>query len=122
MPHKTYWEEKGMLIDWSGVIDSTEVLKSNGAIYGDKRFDEIRYQINDFLKAEFANFSDKEIQIIATLELQASDWNKHMKVVHVTTDPNLIADIRIYEKRMEASGWQFLICDTLDEARKWVEV
>lgn len=43
MPHKTNWEERGLLIEWSGVINATEILKSNGAIYGDRRFDEIRY-------------------------------------------------------------------------------
>ena len=120
MPHTTYWEEKGMLIEWSGVIEATEVLKSNGAVYGDKRFDSIRYQINDLRNAEYASFTEKEINIISALELQASDWNRYMKMVHVTQDPKLIADIRQYEKKMEASGWEFLICSTVAEARQWV--
>lgn len=120
MPHKTYWEEKGMLIEWSGVIEASEIIKSNGAVYGEKRFDEIRYQINHFIDAELANFTEKEVQIISALELQASQWNPNLKMVHITKVPDLIEIIKRYEKRMEDSGWEFLICGTLEEARNWV--
>ena len=121
MPYKITWEEKGMLIKWFGQATAAENIQSNGEIYGDERFDNIKYQIADFLDADLTKFSDKDASVIAILENQASIWNKNLKVAHITKDKEVIRLIKIYEAQMEKSGWQFMIFDNLKEAREWVD-
>ncbi len=120
MPYKIEWEDSGLMIKWNGKVTASDNIRSNGEMYGDKRFDTLTYQICDFLDAEFTHYTDKEIRIISELELQASNWNKNLKVVHLTKNPVLVKVIKKYEKRMESSGWKFFISDSLEEARKWV--
>ena len=120
MPYKIDWEDHGLLIKWTGKVTASDNIRSNGQMYGNQKFDTISYQICDFLDAEFTDYTDKQIRIISELELQASDWNKSLKVVHITKNPILIQVIKKYEKRMEPSGWKFMICDNMEDARKWV--
>lgn len=120
MPYKIYWEEKGVYIQWHGVITAKENIRSNGELYGNKLFESIDYQIADFLNAEHATFSKKEIYVIAALEKHASRWNKKLMVAHIAHDPELINSIKAYELKLIDTGWKFGIFDNLEEARKWV--
>jgi len=109
-----------MYIKWFGQASAEENINLNGEIYGDKRFDTIEYQIGDFLDVDSVDFSDKEVNVIAKLEMHASVWNKKIKAVHITKDPDLIRKIKLYETQLKGSGWQFMIFDNLEDARKWV--
>lgn len=120
MPYKIIWEDKGIYIKWFGIISAEENIRLNGEIYGTKLFETIDYQIGDFLDAEYATFSERDIYIIATLEKQASRWNKNLKVAHIANDPEIINAIRSYELNMRESGWEFGLFDNLEDARKWV--
>jgi hypothetical protein len=121
MAYKITWEENGMLIKWTGLITASDNIMANGEFYGNNKFDTSRYQICDFSGVEFEDFTEKQIRIISELELKASNWNKNLKVVHITKDAEIIKNIKLYEKKLENSGWKFHICDTMEEARKWVE-
>ena len=90
MPYKISWEEKGMYIKWFGIITAEENIQLNGEIYGNKLFETLEYQIGDFLDAKHAVFSERDIHVIATLEKQASRWNKKLKVAHITKDPEIV--------------------------------
>jgi len=120
MPYKIQWEEKGVYIKSIGVITAKENVQINGEIYGKKNFDTIEYQISDILDADLSIFNEKDISIISQLDFSASVWNKKLKVAHITKDPELIRLIKQYEKKMGESGWEFMIFDTVEKARKWV--
>ncbi len=121
MPYKITWEEQGTYIQWYGECTPEENMQANGKIYGDSRFDLIRYQISDVLQADTNSFTDRNIEVIAKLELKASIWNKSLLVAHVTRDQKLIQQIRIYEDIMKDSNWEFGIFDSLNAARVWIE-
>ncbi len=120
MAYKITWEENGMLIKWTGLITASDNIMANGEFYGNSKYDTSRYQICDFSDAEFDEFTEKQLRIISDLELKASSWNSNLKVVHITKDPELIKNIKLYEKKLESSGWEFMICDSMEEARIWV--
>ncbi len=122
MPYKIQWEEKGVYVKSFGIVTANENLQLNGEIYGNKKFDTIEYQISDLLDADLSILNDKNISVISQLDFSASAWNKNLKVVHITKNTELIRLIKIYETRMGESGWQFMISDTLEDARKWVSL
>lgn len=122
MPYTIQWEEKGVYIKSSGQITAKDNLQLNGELYGNKNFDTIEYQISDLLDADLSILNKKDISVISQLDFSASVWNKDLKVAHITKNTELIRLIKIYEERMEKSGWQFMIFDTVEEARKWVSI
>ena len=121
MPYNITWETEGLLIKWYGNATPEENIKSNGEIYGNDKFDSIKYQIADFLDANTSQFSDKETSVVAKLESKASIWNRNLKVAHVATDPDLIYQIKLYEQMLKDTNWQFGIFSSVNDARKWVE-
>lgn len=120
MPYKINWEKNGVYIKWDGIITVEDNIKSNGEMYGKSIFDNIDYQIADFLDADFSYFNEKEASVIGKLELKASTWNKNIKVAHITKNTDVIKLIKNYESQMEDSGWEFMIFDTIEKARIWV--
>ena len=120
MPYRITWEERGIYIKWSGIITAEENIRLNGEIYGNKLFEKIDYQIGDLSEATPSVFSERDIQVITTLEKHASRWNKKLMVAHIAHDPELINSIKAYELKLIDTGWKFGIFDNLEEARKWV--
>jgi len=77
MAYEIIWEEKGILVKFSGTVDEQEVMTINNIMYGDKRFDAITYQIADYtdvtnnLITNFSHQSNRHPrQNIFTLEFQ----------------------------------------------------
>ncbi|PKP30742.1 MAG: hypothetical protein CVU00_13430 [Bacteroidetes bacterium HGW-Bacteroidetes-17] len=120
MTYKIFWEDRGLNIKWSGIITDEEIIRPNGEIYGNKLFENIDYQIADFLNATPSIFSVRDILVIYTLEKQASRWNKKLMVAHIARDPEFINSIKAYESKMINTGWKFGIFDNLGDTRKWV--
>ena len=52
MSYETIWEEKGIYWKYKGILTGDDLLQSNVAIYGDARFDKLRYQLIDMLDVE----------------------------------------------------------------------
>ena len=44
---KIDWQEKGIYWKLSGIVTGDEIIEMDKAIYGDSRFDDIRYLIAD---------------------------------------------------------------------------
>lgn len=64
MPYKVYWEEDIVTLEWSGEITYAENIEANGFIYGDKRFDHIKFQQSILLDADLSLFNLKNIRVI----------------------------------------------------------
>ena len=120
MSYTITWMPHGVVIRLSGEITFEENMKFNGKIYGDARFETIRYEIGDYRNVTKFHVSEKETTVIANLERQSSRWNNHMKVAHITSDPYMIKLIHQYEKTMANTAWEFGLFETMEEAEDWV--
>jgi hypothetical protein len=120
MPYTITWMPDGVLIRLSGEITFEENMKFNGEIYGDARFESLRYEIGDFREVTKFHVSEKETTVIANLERHSARWNSRMKVAHITSDPYMISLIRQYEESMTDTAWDFGLFETMEEAEAWV--
>ncbi|MDZ7743709.1 MAG: hypothetical protein U5Q03_18735 [Bacteroidota bacterium] len=120
MPYNINWEPKGVYIKWSGKITRQENLDVNGIIYGDPRFDLLKYQISDILDSDARALTNTDVKVVASLEARAAIWNKNLLVAHITIDPKLIKQIKMYEEIMKESNWRFGIFDHEKDARQWI--
>lgn len=120
MPYTITWMPDGVLIRLSGQITFEENMKFNGEIYGDARFESLRYEIGDYREVTKFHVSEKETTVIANLERQSARWNSHVKMAHITRDPDIIKLIRQYEEAMANTQWDFGLFETMEEAEAWV--
>lgn len=120
MPFTITWKPDGVIIHLSGEISFEENMKFNGEIYGDARFENIRYEIGDYRNVTKFNISEKEAAVIANLESHSARWNNHLKMAHVTNDPYMTNLIRQYEESMADTAWEFGLFETMEEAEAWV--
>jgi hypothetical protein len=68
MAYKFYWEEKGILVAFSGTVNEQEVKAVNDIMYGDKRFNTITYQVADYTDATDIRISSRDAKIIGVLD------------------------------------------------------
>ncbi len=121
MPYAIVWKPDGVIIRYSGIVSYDENIAANGQLYGDPRFESIKYQIADFLTVTDFQISKKESSIIGELDFQSTRWNSHIKVAHITQDNDIIERVKVYEETMKDTAWEFGIFNTMEEAQKWVE-
>ena len=121
MPYQLIWEDTGVFVKMHGKLTFSEIMECNGEIYGDSSFDYLKYEIGDFLDVESFEVSEKETLTISRLEIQSANWNKFLKVAHVTRDKKIIELIELYKEALKDTNWEIDIFNTIEEAYAWVE-
>lgn len=121
MPYKIIWKPDGVIIRFFGIVSFDENMAANGQLYGDSRFESLRYQIADFSEVTDFQLSEKEASIIAQLDFQSTRWNTHVKAAHVTQNKTIIKLIDLYKEQMQETSWEVGLFNTLEEALDWVE-
>ncbi len=61
---KVDWQKNGVSWKYSGSVSGEEVVKAGISIYGDRRFDDLRYKLCDFSDAESINITPRQITTI----------------------------------------------------------
>ncbi len=89
-------------------------------IYGDSRFDKMKYQICDFTDVLTFNLTIAEVEVISALDKRATNWNKSVKVACIATDDYMKKLILAYTKGMQESNWSCMIFDNINDAKKMV--
>ena len=119
MPYRITWEPDGVYRTYFGVVTDSERRESLAEICGDRRFDDLRYAITDFL--EIADFIESAQ---ATLELAAFNiaplvTNSRLILAAVAIDPRHIE----YVERIRGLGLikaPYECFPTVAEARRWI--
>lgn len=122
MPYTTTWLINGIIWTYSGVLTGEDLLNSNFEIFGDERFDDIRYQIVDLTAVEKVEVTQNHMRKVAHLDMAAARTNPRVKIAVVTTedDGKLISDI--YDQYTEGkSPWVTQVFATLAEAKAWLK-
>ena len=116
MAYNLIWKKKGIIINFSGIVNSFEIVKVNSIIYGDPRFDSMEYQLCDFSNVQKGIGSEKDARMIGALDKSSSRWNRHIKVICVTKDTFAIEMIQAYASMLKDTGWEVIIVDDFDTA------
>jgi hypothetical protein len=122
MPYQTTWHTNGILWTYSGVLTGDELLNSNFEIFGDERFDDIRYQIVDLRQVQEIKVNEKHMRKIAHLDIAAARSNPRVKVAILTNKPGgkLLSDT--YDKYSAGkSPWETKLFSNIEDARNWLD-
>ena len=122
MPHTTKWERRGVTWIFWGVVSGEELLEANQEIYGDARFDGMRFQIVDMTAVERFDVSLDDMTVLAATDKAASKSNPDVRVAVAARD-ELIRQLSLYyEREADGSPWRQQIFESVEAARNWVAV
>ncbi|GAP36774.1 hypothetical protein ABXN37_16655 [Piscinibacter sakaiensis] len=119
MPYELTWEPEGVMRRYHGDVTVHERRRSLEAICGDRRFDDLRYAITDYLAVGHYEASEDATMEIAALHVAPLVTNPRLVIAAVAVRDDVVAHIR----QLMALGWlraPYRLFDRLDEARAWV--
>ena len=120
MPYETIWEEKGVYWKYSGILTGDDILQSNIGIYGDSRFDNLRYQLVDMLDVESFDVDTEAMEEVTAMDAGASQTNPRLVVALVATQVQAKRLVELYETTTGGAPWETAIFESVEEARVWI--
>lgn len=118
----TTWYPNGVGWTYSGTLTGEELLNSNFEIFGDKRFDDIRYQIVDLTAVEKVEVTESHMRKVAHLDMAAARTNPRVKVAVVTNNSAGRGLTSAYNQYTDGkSPWVSETFTTLPEAEAWAK-
>ena len=120
MPYEIRWEPAGVHWKYTGRLTGQDILQSNLQIYGDARFDDLKYQIVDLLDIDAIDAEPSHIKKVAYLDVAAARTNPGIKVAVVTERDTLKEWAQMYAEYSDASPWETMVFGNVEEARAWV--
>jgi hypothetical protein len=120
MKENITWVTRGVLVTLSEQLDGDEFFQVNEKVYGDSRFDNLRYQLWDFTKVTEFNVNIEDMIKIAAHDKAAALSNSNMKIAIVATEEMAQTLLNLYQAEMFTSPWESEIFNSMDEAQQWV--
>lgn len=118
MPVELCWEPRGVYRRYRGHVTVAERRASFDAICGDRRFDDLRYTITDYLAVSSYEIRPDATEEIAALHIGPLQTNPRIVIAAVARDPHVLAAIehfralqfvrqpyRVFESVADARGW-----------------
>lgn len=119
MAYATEWEKHGVLWRYWGIVTGNELIKSNLDIYGDERFDAMKYQIVDLSKVSTFNVTRDEMLKVAAYDRAAALSNPRVRVAVITDLTAIKSLTRLYDAENIKSPWETEIFTDIEDARIW---
>ena len=120
MPYTIKWERDYVLFEYFGEVSSEELIESNKVVYGDARFDDLRWELVYFDLADSVSFDERTIQYIAYMDLAAARSNPNVTVAFVGQTEILERIESLYAKTGSNPVWPIFRFDSCEEAIAYI--
>jgi hypothetical protein len=120
MPYRLTRELRGVYRQYLGDVTIAERRQSFDEICGDRRFDELRYAITDYLEVSQYEVTPGATADIAALHIGPLMTNPRIWIAAVTTRPDIEAAILEFMRHGFTKA-PYRIFRTVEEARRWVD-
>jgi hypothetical protein len=115
------WEAHGVHWRYWDSVSGEELIRSNLEIYGDERFDTMKYQLVDLTGVSEFNVTRDEMLKIAAYDRAAALSNPRVRVAVVASNKAIKTLTQLYNAENTSSPWETRLFDSLQEARTWVD-
>ena len=119
MPYRLTWEPRGVYREYFGDITVAERRASFDAICGDKRFDDLRYAITNYLAVGAYEITGIATAEIAAFHIAPLVTNPEIVIAAVADRSDILAAIEDF-KGYGFTAAPYRVFPTLVEARQWV--
>ena len=118
MTYKLDWESNGIYWEYYGNVSGKEIIEASTTIYGDERFDTLKYKLVNFLGVESIEMDEDEVALIAYQHRAAERSNPNIKnAIVIKTDGKLA---NMFAAFFRDSSWEVQVFQDLDEANNWL--
>lgn len=118
MGYELIWEPRGVVKRFTGKVSDQDMLQSVVESEVDRRFDSLRFVINDFLAIQDITTSVQVVEEISAMDSGAAFSNPRIKVAVVTTSIDVISLATAYINS-PLNQYPTRIFSTMAEARTW---
>lgn len=119
MPYQLVWEPRGVFWRYSGDVTGAEIIEASSLIYGDSRFDNLKYKLVDFLDIKSIQMGSDELALVAFQHRAAEMSNQHIKTAILMGPDNELAEQ--FAAFFLDSGWEVKVFEERDAANLWLE-
>lgn len=120
MPFEIKWNRDFVLFDYFGKVTSRELVKSNELVYGDSRFDSLRWELVHFDRAENVKIVERDIRLIAYMDQAAFRSNPNITVAFIGKTSVLDDVEKLYRISGSAPTWPQIHFESYDEAIAYI--
>lgn len=120
MPYQNIWEPYGLYRQFNGMITGEEILESNFDLQADRRFQKIKYVINDFTAVNGHSIQASDAAAYAKTDEIISHDKGYFKIALVVTMSSLVGLANSYREQIKGMKFECEIFHLLDDARAWV--
>ena len=121
MSYTTEWETHGVYWYYQNLVNGAELIKSNMEIYGDERFDTMKYQIVDTTAVTEFQVTRDDMLKVAAYDKAAALSNPRVKVAIVAKNTSIKTLTELYDAANTGSPWETRVFESVAEARAWVD-
>ncbi|EDY83825.1 hypothetical protein VDG1235_3452 [Verrucomicrobiia bacterium DG1235] len=120
MPYRISWKPHYVIFQYYGCVTSEDIIESNKQVYGDPRFDDLRWELVNFDQTESVAFRPQDIRLIAFMDKAAAHSNPHITIAFVGKTEVLDEAVKAYDSAGAHPSWQTVHFDSEDEAIKYI--
>jgi hypothetical protein len=120
MPYCISWKPDGIIWTFHHILTNDDVIQANLDIYGDPRFDDLRYQIVDISGVRQFHVTNDIFDEAAAMDEAAALSNPNLVVAVVATGEEAVTVAETYEAAMSSSRWEVRIFNSMEKAVQWV--
>jgi hypothetical protein len=121
MPYQISWEDRGVVMQYSGRTSDEEIEEAVRIAQADGRFDRLLYDLHDFQRCESFTFTPSKIQEMAAIDAVAAESLplRKMAIAVVTDSPNVSASVNAYVNS-NFNVHNLRIFSSIEDARAWL--
>ena len=119
MPVELCWEPRGVYRRYRGRVTVDERRASFEAICADRRFDDLRYTITDYLAVSTYEVRPEATEEIAALHIGPLQTNPDIVIAAVARDPQVLAAIEHF-RALQFFRQPYRVFENLADARAWL--
>lgn len=119
MPFELYWEPRGVLRRFSGDVTIAERRRSFDLICGDRRFDDLRFAITDYLAVSQYEATPRANRELAALHIAPLRTNPAILIAAVAVAPAVVAAVHEFMSLGYISQ-PYRLFETEADARRWI--
>lgn len=120
MPYKITWERAGVYRHYFGDVSVVERRASLELISGDRRFDDLRYALTNYLEVQAYESTPASTAEIAALHIGPLFTNPRILIVAVAQRDDILAAIADFQRHGFIKA-PYRVFATLPEARAWID-
>jgi hypothetical protein len=120
---KVEWQERGVYWKYTGSVSGEEIVNASIAIYADRRFDDLKYKLCDFLDADSITMAPMEMDKVVCQHAAAALSNGDIKIAVVGKKADipalslLVEHFKNYELK---ASWPIELFEDLTAAQAWL--